>query len=81
MGCYIAIRFPQDNPPGWYWGRPLDKKQHTGKYSFWVNFTEAGQEYDEDDDVKVSADKLTSDEYKKSWALVTSTDFTVPQTQ
>ena len=59
----------------------MEKKQYTGKESFWVNFTEAGKEYDEDDDVKAYADKLTFDTYKKTWALVAPTDFTMPPPQ
>ena len=70
-GClYIAIHFPQDDPPGWSWGKPLSETKGAGKEHFWLNFTAEGEDYDSNDDIKVKPSALTFGNYNKSWALV-----------
>lgn len=71
-GLYLALDFPRDDPPGWYWGTVMETTEKTGKDSFWVNFTPKEQEYDAQDDVKVIATELSMDKYKDTWALVSS---------
>ena len=75
-GCYIGIHFPQDEPPGWYWGKPLPDAT-TAKKFFWLNFTPANQAYDKGDDIKCMLDSLTYQSYAKTWAVVSPKDFEV----
>ena len=69
-GCYLAIYFPNDDPPGWAWGKPLTNTKRTAAHNFWVNFSVDEQPYDEDDDVKVELPSLNAPVYNKSWAVV-----------
>ena len=69
-GCYLAIYFPVDDPPGWAWGKPLTNTEKTGAKNFWVNSTAEGEPYDPDDDVKIEIPSLNAAAYKKSWAVV-----------
>lgn len=75
-GCYIAIYFPKDEPPGWSWGKVLSETKGVGKEHFWLNFTAEGEDYDANDDIKVKLTALTYDNYAKSWALVTKLNAT-----
>ena len=75
QGLYIAIQFPKDDPPGWYWGKPLAHEKTARKDGnpqgwFWVNFTEEGLEYDPNDDVKVVVNTISVNSYAKVWAMV-----------
>ena len=78
-GLYLAIHFPNDNPPGWYWGKPLpDTAARAPKASFKVNFTEEGLEYDPKDDVRVYLESLTANTYGTDWAVVARKDYQPP---
>ena len=76
-GCYLALQFPNDDPPGWYWGKPLSTGR-TGKGNFWVDYGTPGEAHDTSDDVKVEVDEVPYDLYQKRWAVVAPKDFALP---
>ena len=73
-GCYIAIHFPDDNPPGWSWGKTVQSLRGAGKDNFWLNFTAEGEPYEKSDDIIIMPAALTQSNYRKTWALVAEKD-------
>ena len=74
QGVYVAIYFPNDDPPGWYWGKPLSSAERIATSKFWVNFTAMDQEYDAKDNVRLVVASFVGPEYGKTWALVAPKD-------
>ena len=67
--------FPLESPPGWWVGNLVTKTMPLQKNGFWVNFTDNGYAYTEDNDVKVFMDRLTRDTYATEWVMIAPKTF------
>jgi hypothetical protein len=78
QNMYLALLFPRDDPPGWYWGKPLSTTANVARGKFWVNFTADGDVYDKTDDVKATVGALVGPQYAKQWAIVAPKSYSPP---
>ena len=69
----IATFFPiatEQDPVGWYIGKPLRTPLPKEKDKLWCNFPPFGSEvYSKKYDIKLDMNKYTLTDYKKTWVL------------